>query len=140
MICRMIIEKKLNNGNEGRTKHWTAAARSRKEWMIAVANCEVEHQGECMDGETFISCILSGRPLQKRVDIVVTRVLGPRERMYDPDSILRGNAKELIDSIVEAGYLADDSAKHIETVVGKQDDSQRPNGPFTIIEIFEAKQ
>ena len=137
-ICRIYIDKKLSNGNTGRTKHWSQAHRTRDEWRRKVADCWGQMpNGVEAHGDDLIECAFSHIPANAKVGIEITRHLGKGERLWDPDSILRGSAKELLDSIVEAGYIKDDSARYVAWVIGLQDDSDRVAGPFTSVEFFE---
>lgn len=79
------------------------------------------------------------KPFRQKVDIVLVRILGKRERLWDSDSILRGNAKQLLDSLVaDAGWFADDGPKYIRLVLGDQDDTRRHEGPAVEIRVYEA--
>lgn len=75
-------------------------------------------------------------PFEFPVKVTLTRILGPNQRLWDADSVLRGNAKQLIDSLVAIGWFYDDSMKYIVQVVGDQDATQRENGPAVLIEVF----
>ncbi len=75
-------------------------------------------------------------PFDFPVKITLTRILGPNQRLWDADSVLRGNAKQLIDSLVAVGWFHDDSMKYIVQVIGAQDATQRENGPAVSIEVF----
>jgi len=72
----------------------------------------------------FLEHVLADEPLAQLVGVEIHRVLGPRERKYDPDSVLRGEAKQLIDSLVGTNLLTDDSPKHILWAVGTQSDKR----------------
>lgn len=76
-------------------------------------------------------------PFEKKVDIIVTRVLGKGQRYWDQDSVLRGNAKQLIDSFVDAELLNDDSVKWVGRCLGDQDASRRSEGPFIEVTFYE---
>jgi hypothetical protein len=71
------------------------------------------------------------------VDVVITRVLGKGQRLYDPDSIGRGNCKQIVDCLTDLDWWVDDSARHIRHVDYRQDDTQRSKGPTTTIQVFE---
>jgi hypothetical protein len=71
------------------------------------------------------------------VGIQVERCLGPRERHWDADSILRGSAKQLIDSLVEVGLLTDDSTQYIVWAVGTQS-SERSEESHVRVTFFGA--
>ena len=66
----------------------------------------------------------------------MTRQLGKNQKWYDPDSVLRGYAKQAIDSLIEIGVAPDDSIKHLKFVIGLQCDESRELGPYTSVEVF----
>lgn len=74
-------------------------------------------------------------PPSHKQRVTITRVLGKGERLWDADSVLRGNAKQLLDALVDAGYFVDDGPKYISEVTGRQDDSRRGDGPAIQVEI-----
>ncbi len=76
-------------------------------------------------------------PFKFPVKLTLTRILGPNQRLWDADSVLRGNAKQLVDSLVAVGWFHDDSMKYITQVIGAQDATQRENGPAVLIEVFK---
>jgi hypothetical protein len=78
---------------------------------------------------------LTRQPFDRCVDVVLCRVLGPKQRLWDADSVLRGSAKELIDSLVACGWFHDDGPEWIRRAVGIQDKSQRHNGPAVVIAV-----
>ena len=82
---------------------------------------------------------LGDRPVQQKVGIVFTRVLGKKQRLYDSDSILRGNVKELLDSIVDFGILGDDNNDHVLWSLGLQDKERRSEGPLTEVSFYGAE-
>ena len=115
----IVVNLELKNGNTGRSKHWSSASRDKKAFLRAI--------GEAV--ETW----------DVPVDITVTRVLAKGQRLWDADSVLRGNAKELIDTLVTRKYIVDDGPKYVKTCTGKQlvvDD--RPESGYIIIDITAA--
>ncbi len=46
--------------------------------------------------------------------------MGKGERAYDPDAILRGNAKQLMDTLVEVGLVSRRRAKVYSVRLGDQ--------------------
>lgn len=114
----LLLPVSLDNGNDGRTKHFGAAAKRRYEY---------EHMLHLFHPQPI--------PVRTPARIHVTRVLGPRQRLYDADSLLRGNAKELIDAIVAVGFLPDDGPAHVLEVTASQDNTRRGDGPATEITI-----
>lgn len=139
LLFTMEIQKELKNGNTGRTKHWSSAHKEKQAWGRAVSQSDIlTATGVSLDFETFKTEVLLSRPIQQRVGMVVERVMGKRQRHWDPDSTLRGS-KELVDSIVFHGIIADDSHKHVAWCVGLQDDTIKDQGPFTRIYFYEAE-
>ena len=63
-----------------------------------------------------------------RWSLGLTRVLGPKERLYDTDNLV-GGAKQLIDAMVSCGWFVDDSPKFL-VVNCFQDEDFRGVGPF----------
>lgn len=125
----LTIHKELKNGNQGRTKHWSSADRERRQWRDAVDRCGINH----------LDLPSSDQPWKAGVEVV--RVLGKGQREWDPDSILRGNAKELIDTLVELRHIIeDDSAKWVAWAVGTQDVSRRSDGPITVVHLYQVFQ
>ena len=120
LILRETIKLNLTNGNDGQGRAWYKTASTRK---------AIEQQLKVQD--------LKRDPFDFPVKITLTRILGPNQRLWDADSVLRGNAKQLIDSLVAVGWFHDDSMKYITQVVGAQDATQRENGPAVLIEVFK---
>lgn len=118
LAVTLTLPVSLDNGNDGRTKHFGAAAKRRYEY---------EHMLHLFHPKPV--------PVRTPARIHVTRVLGPRQRLFDADSLLRGNAKELIDAIVAAGFLPDDGPAHVLEVTASQDRTRRGEGPATEITI-----
>jgi|SRR5690625_1017319 len=110
----------LDNRNTGRGHTWHKPAKARK---------EIE----------AILRVLPHHPVMTPCRIHLTRVLGPRQGLFDADSLLRGTAKELIDAIVAVGIIPDDGPKHVHAVTADQDTSQRETGPATIVIIETIK-
>lgn len=108
----------LTNGNEGRSKHWAPTAKRRREYerIIRLAYPNT-------------------KPIPTPVRLTITRVLGKGQRRFDPDSLGRGNAKEIIDAIVAVGILPDDGPKHVTEVTYRQDDTRRKEGPAVEVTI-----
>ena len=78
---------------------------------------------------------LKAEPPTWKQRVTITRILGKGERRWDADSVLRGNAKQLLDALVDAGFFFDDGPQWITEVFGKQDDSRRESGPAIEVEI-----
>ena len=116
----ILIPIDLNNGNAGQTKHWGSSHKLRDEYE-----------------ELIRAMGLVRTPPDYKQRVVVTRILGKGQRLWDPDSILRGSAKQLIDALTSCGWWNDDSSKWLESVDGRQDDTQRDNGPAVKIEAHK---
>jgi hypothetical protein len=129
----IVIDRELKNGNNGQTKHWGASHKERAAWLKKVKDSYViEPNGsECMTLD-FLDCY---QP-PKYQGLLITRHLGKNQRFLDPDSVLRGNAKQAIDSLIEIGVAPDDSIKHLKFVIGLQCDKNRELGPYTSVEVF----
>jgi hypothetical protein len=117
LILKKILPVELKNANIGRGHSWHSTAASRKKIARTLAN----------ERRT---------PFDFPVAIRITRILGPGQRLWDADSVGRGNAKELIDSLVELGWFYDDGPKHITHCDYRQDAQSRVSGPSVMIEIF----
>ena len=120
-ILSEILPFTLDNGNEGRTKHFGAAATRRKKYERQLRQL----------GQVRI-------PLTRQVDVVVTRILGPRQQLMDSTSLGRGNWKEIEDALVACGWFADDGPRQLRCTLFLQDDSRRDIGPAVLIEVYEA--
>jgi len=138
-LFTLVINKELKNGNTGRTKHFSAAHRDKQQWIAAIPHSRVVATPEVeMTLRQFYHEVLLENVLAQRVGLVVERVLGKRQRLWDHDSTLRG-AKELVDSLVTYGILEDDSAKHVAWCLGVQDPDDKENGPYVRVHFFESQ-
>lgn len=110
----------LTNNNHGRGHSYHQSDQFRKE-------CELQLRawGLACDSIKF----------EYPVEINVVRVLGPRQKLWDSSSGLRGNWKEIEDSLVAIGWFADDSPQWIRRTTFDQVSTDRANGPSIIIEI-----
>ncbi len=120
-ILTAIIPYDMTNNNDGQGHAWyrTAAARKAIEKQLRFMNYERE-------------------PFGFPVRLVVTRMLGARQKFWDADSVLRGSWKSLQDSLVAVGWFHDDSYKYIKAVDGRQDASQREKGAAVKVEVYKA--
>lgn len=139
-----IIDKELKNGNTGRTKHFSAAHKEKRAWNNALPKSEVllwmrDGDAEIMQFNDFREEILNNVPYSVPIGIAVERVLGKRQRLLDADSILRGNAKELIDSFVFHNILEDDNHKFVKWCVGYQCDQHKDDGPYTKVHFYRSE-
>jgi len=109
----------LTNGNDGRTQKYFQSAKARK------------------DFEAYLKAMgHTKRPYGFPVRLVLTRILGKGQRAWDNDSGLRGNAKELLDSLTACGWWHDDSPRWITAVDFRQDSTQRASGPAIVIDVY----
>ena len=70
--------------------------------------------------------------------VVVTRLLGDKQRLWDYDSGLRGSWKQLQDAMVESGWWYDDGPEFITGIFFRQDNRDRSAGPATRIQIWQS--
>lgn len=113
-LIQLPIE--LTNGNDGRGGAFWSSAKLRKQIEQRLVDFRRE-------------------PFAHPTAITITRVLGPGQRLWDNDSIGRGNAKELIDSLVALGWWHDDRPQWISQVDYRQDATRRSVGPVVEIAI-----
>jgi len=116
------IPYELTNRNTGRGSHWGNTAREKEEWVRRLGKLPSPFFG------VSFPCAL-----------VVTRILGPGQKFWDADSILRGNWKELQDAMVGAGWLEDDDSRYLSDVIPKQDKTRRSEGPSIEVCIIDPK-
>lgn len=117
-VITLFLPVPLSNNNGGQTRHWSAA--NKQKHIFA---------------NVFRQLRLKAVPPPYRQRVTITRILGKGERLWDADSVLRGNAKQLVDAMVDAGYFTDDGPKYVAECFGKQDDTDRKNGPAIRVEI-----
>ena len=122
VISSRMLGIELTNGNDGRGSKWFKTAAVRK---------KLEKQ--------FLAMGLASEPFQHPVRIRITRILGKKQRLWDADSIGRGNSKELIDALTAIGWFVDDSPKWITHCDFRQDSSQREHGPDVCFEVLHVK-
>lgn len=137
-ILTISIDAELKNQNSGQTRHWSTAHREKKIMTTGLLSGRILYPG---DGNLKFGVFckeIMPHAFDARIDITVKRILGKGQRLFDPDSILRGNCKQLIDAVVDSGILTDDSSKHIGRVLGMQDASQRDRGPAIEITFWES--
>ena len=115
----------LTNGNDGRNKRWYSSAKIRTqiEYMLR------------LNGH------VRAEPFAEPIVLRITRVLARGQRMWDSDSIGRGSAKELVDSLVACNWFRDDSAAYItETRFGQFVPTERHKMGTTIVEVLRVEQ
>jgi len=114
----IMLPINLVNDNTGRSAHWGRAASRKKKYLRIIATLYPD-----------------AKPFQQPVSLRVTRIVGPRQRLIDADSIGRGSAKELIDALVDCGFLHDDGPKWVTGVEYRQE-VDRVNGPGVRVEFL----
>ena len=120
-LLSIVIPLELINDNDGRQKAFGVATARRQRY------------------ERYLRKLgYSRQPFGQKVDVVVTRILGPGQCKMDPSSILRGNYKEIEDSLVWLGWWHDDNAKYINRIIGDQDADNRELGPAIRLEVYTA--
>ena len=121
---RLLLPIKLTNNNDGQSRSWFKSHKHRN----------------TISG--VLRLLLRGMtitPPDHKQNIVITRILGRGERLWDADSVLRGNAKQLIDALVEAGFFHDDGPAFIVEAIGRQISTNRVVGPAVEVEIRRAE-
>ena len=114
----VILPIELTNRNDGQGHSWHRTAAEKKRIGNALAH------------------LRRATPLPCPVRLIVTRVLGKGQRLWDADSIGRGNAKQIIDTLTDLGWWPDDGPRHIVEVDYRQDDSRRAAGPCVCLEVL----
>lgn len=121
LIETVCVPMVLTNSNDGQGHGWYRTDQQKKKCL------KILEDNWLADRTPFDHC----------VGLKIIRVLGPKQRLWDFDSIGRGNAKQLIDAMVELGWFHDDKPEHIRPVHYDQDDMQRENGPCVIVKIYK---
>jgi hypothetical protein len=70
--------------------------------------------------------------------VVVTRLLGGKQRLWDCDSGFRGSWKQLQDALVESGWWYDDGPEYITGIFFRQDARYRSADPAVRIQIWQS--
>ena len=112
LLKKLSLPIELTNNNAGRTQHFGRSASQRKKYERIIRN-KLGQQ----------------KPFGVPVQIVVIRVLGKNQRLWDYSSILRGNWKEIEDALVACGFLHDDGPEFVKLVIGVQETLERERGP-----------
>ena len=134
-IIRITILDNISNRNDGQGRHWSTSNKARKRLLTACKGARFERfeQGQWVQS-SIKDCMV---PSCMEVDMVATRILGPNQRLWDADSVLRGEFKQLLDSLVELKIIEDDGPKYIKHVLGTQNSNNRDIGPAFQIIIYE---
>lgn len=119
LLKRITLPIKLTNYNDGQTRHFGMAASQRKKYE-KIIRAKFGQQ----------------KPFDVPVRILVVRVLGKGQRLWDYSSILRGNWKQIEDALVACGFLHDDGPKYVTLVVGIQDESDRTRESCTEVLFY----
>ena len=129
-VLSIKVDHQLSNRNDGQGRHWAISNKAKSKLLRNVREAEVFGTDDklCKLGLTF----------EFKVDILVTRVLGANQRLWDADSVLRGDCKQLIDSIVSLGILKDDGPKYVGHVLGTQEQFRRKRGPCVWVDFFKS--
>ena len=138
-IGTIYLPMKLKNNNQGQGHHWSGSHKERRAASVAVAEARF---GYWVEDGPHVNLKLSEWLSEPHVSfgklgLVVWRILGKRERLWDADSVLRGNYKQIQDALIEAGLAEDDSPKYIEWVLGRQDKERRDEGSCVEIELYD---
>ena len=118
LLRSITLPIKLTNGNGGRGNAFWQTAKDRKQFEQTLR--QLGHVYE---------------PLDHPVELRVTRLMGPRERLWDHSSGLRGNWKELEDAMVACGWFRDDGPDWIAAVSFAQRKHDRRESAV-LIEMF----
>ena len=119
-LIRMWLQSELVNDNNGRTQHWSKASKRKKAFVEQLTQLGA----------------VRNEPYGFFCNLVITRILGKNQREWDSDSVLRGNAKELVDALVFCNWFKDDKPSCLH-VIGNQDASRRMVGPSIEIEVWK---
>lgn len=137
-IIKIVVKAEVSNRNDGQGRHWSASSKARTRLFDACRDAEFYRWNFDADDWELSDLKSCKIPSRQKVDILATRVLGPKRRMWDPDSILRGEFKQLLDSLVQLRVIEDDSSKYVGYVVGDQDPSRRHDGDSFELTFYEA--
>lgn len=119
-LLDVTLPIELTNNNQGQGHKWFSSAKARKKLE-----------------ESLLLLRQRREPFEIPVKVVITRILGKNQRLWDSSSVLRGNYKQLEDAMVSIGWFHDDSPKYITVTLGLQDANQRDKGPAVRIQIFK---
>ena len=120
LIHETTLRINLTNSNDGQGKAWYKTAKARKDIETELRRTKQQRE-----------------PFSFPVCVRLVRILGPKQRLWDADSILRGSAKQLIDSLVAVGWFHDDKPQWIMQVIGDQK-VDRVNGPAVQVQVYDA--
>ena len=112
----------LTNGNDGRGSKWFSSSKIRKKFEKDLRLLGMVRE-----------------PFAYPVEITVTRILGPKQSLWDSSSIGRGNWKEIEDALVACGWFVDDGPKYIKRTTYEQDATRRHQGPCVEVAVVKAR-
>ena len=121
LVLSAILPIVLTNGNDGQQKNWQSTANARKHFQAM-----------------FRMWGIKRFPFDFPTRVIWTRILGPHERAWDYTSILRGNAKQIEDALVDMGWWHDDGPEYITQAIGAQIVDRRQDGPALKIDIYRS--
>lgn len=137
LILTIRIDADLKNHNTGQTKHWSTAHREKSIMVSALKNGRILYPGDGnLTFKAFKKDVMPD-PFDKKVDISVKRIFVRRQKPIDPDSITRGNCKQTIDALCDAGILIDDSHEYVGRVLGLQSRGEDQDKPSIEISFWE---
>lgn len=119
-LLDVTLPIELTNGNDGRGLKWFSSAKVRKTMEA-----------------TLRTLGLVRKPFDRPVRVLVIRIVGKGQRLWDHSSTGRGNWKEIEDAMVVCGWFVDDGPKWITGVSFYQDDTQRHVGPAVRVIVCE---
>lgn len=137
-LVKVVVHDNISNRNDGQGKHWSASSKARSRIFAKCKDADYFRYSDRRRVYLPASIKECKIPSRVKVNIIATRILGPKQRLWDADSILRGEFKQLLDSLVQLGIIEDDGPKFVKHCLGLQDSTQRVDGPAFEIEFFEA--
>lgn len=137
-LVRVIIQDNVSNNNNGQGNHWAGTAKAKKRIFSKCKKAEYFRYSERRHLFLPASIKECSIPSRQAVNIIATRVLGPKQRLWDADSILRGEFKQVMDSLVQLGIIEDDGPKFVKHCLGMQDSTRRSDGPSFEVDFYEA--
>ncbi|GIV82172.1 MAG: hypothetical protein KatS3mg051_1526 [Anaerolineae bacterium] len=89
-VLDATIPRRLLSGHQ--LHHWRARQRDRRLWLAEMAAAFGQARGRRLEA------------------VVITRLMGPRERPYDLDNLAYGSCKQIVDALVRLGWAEDDKS------------------------------
>lgn len=110
----------LKSQNTGRGNSWHNTASVRKKYEREL----------CYD--------FRREPFANPTAVLYTRICGKGQRAWDNDNLAIA-MKQLQDALVALDWWVDDSAKWIQCIGYRHDDTRRQDGPAVMVSVFEAQ-